>query len=96
MISQKKKQTTCLKFTAYLSVILLLFPSVFGATYSKNYRYYNTREDYPTRSPHTRTRSQYTQKQIDDAWIIVPWSHGGHYYHNTITREDKDTKQSSL
>jgi hypothetical protein len=31
-----------------------------------------------------------TQSEIDKAWIIVPWSHGGHYYHNTITKEDKD------
>jgi len=31
-----------------------------------------------------------TQTEIDKAWIIVPWSHGGHYYHNTITKEDKD------
>lgn len=31
-----------------------------------------------------------TQIEIDKAWIVVPWSHGGHYYHNTITKEDKD------
>lgn len=31
-----------------------------------------------------------TQTEIDKSWIIVPWSHGGHYYHNTITKEDKD------
>ncbi len=31
-----------------------------------------------------------TQTEIDKAWIVVPWSHGGHYYHNTITKEDKD------
>ncbi len=31
-----------------------------------------------------------TQAEIDKAWIIVPWSNGGHYYHNTITKEDKD------
>ena len=32
-----------------------------------------------------------TQSQdiIDKAWIKVPWSEGGHYYHNTITKEDK-------
>ena len=27
---------------------------------------------------------------IDNAWIVVPWSHGGYYYHNTLTREDRD------
>ena len=32
-----------------------------------------------------------TQKDINAAWIKVPGSHGGAYYHNTITREDKDT-----
>ena len=31
-----------------------------------------------------------TQAEIDKSWIIVPWSQGGHYYHNTITKEDKD------
>ena len=31
-----------------------------------------------------------TQAEIDNAWIIVPCSNGGHYYHNTITKEDKD------
>ena len=31
-----------------------------------------------------------TQAEIDKDWIIVPWSQGGHYYHNTITKEDKD------
>jgi len=32
----------------------------------------------------------YTQNEIDNSWIQVPWSHGGYYYHNTITREDRD------
>ena len=32
----------------------------------------------------------YTQDEIDNAWIVVPWSHGGYYYHNTLTREDRD------
>jgi len=32
-----------------------------------------------------------TQKDITNAWIIVPWNHGGgHYYHNTLTKEDTD------
>ena len=33
---------------------------------------------------------QYTQEQIDNAWIRVPWSNGGFYYHNTLTRHDQD------
>jgi len=32
----------------------------------------------------------YSKKDIDNAWIQVPWSNGGYYYHNTITREDRD------
>lgn len=31
----------------------------------------------------------FTQTEIDNAWIKVPWSHGGYYLHNTLTREDK-------
>ena len=32
----------------------------------------------------------WTQEEIDNAWIRVPWSHGGYYYHNTLTRDDQD------
>tara|TARA_B110000008_G_scaffold279616_1_gene327516 strand:- start:5150 stop:5299 length:150 start_codon:yes stop_codon:yes gene_type:complete len=32
----------------------------------------------------------YTQLEISKAWIKVPWSNGGHYWHNIITREDRD------
>ena len=39
-----------------------------------------------TARPHKR----YTQQQIDNAWIKVPWTHGGHYWHNTLTRDDQD------
>ena len=35
-------------------------------------------------------------QQIDDAWIMVPWTQGGHYYHNTLTREDQDYHPSCL
>lgn len=27
---------------------------------------------------------------ISKAWIKVYWSNGNHYWHNTITREDRD------
>lgn len=40
--------------------------------------------------------SQYSLKEIDNAWIRVPWSHGGHYYHNTITRHDQDNHPDCL
>ena len=33
----------------------------------------------------------HTCQEIDNSWIQVPWSNGGHYYHNTLTREDRDT-----
>ena len=29
-------------------------------------------------------------------WIKVPWSHGGHYWHNTVTREDRDTRPPNV
>jgi hypothetical protein len=32
------------------------------------------------------TRSE----EISKAWIKVHWSNGGRYWHNTITREDRD------
>ena len=31
----------------------------------------------------------WTPQQFDNAWIRVPWSHGGYYYHNTLTRDDQ-------
>ena len=36
------------------------------------------------------TTQGYSSKEIDDSWIRVPWSSGGHYYHNMLTREDRD------
>ncbi len=35
-----------------------------------------------------------TQTDINNAWIRVPWSHGGVYYHNSLTKEDRDTMPS--
>ena len=32
-----------------------------------------------------------TKKKVKHNWIRVPWCHGGYYYHNTKTREDRDT-----
>ena len=37
---------------------------------------------------------RFTQKEIDAAWIQVHWSNGGHYYHNTITKDDRDQPPS--
>ena len=39
---------------------------------------------------HSNREKVWSNEQIDNAWIRVPWSHGGHYYHNTLTREDQD------
>lgn len=33
---------------------------------------------------------------IDDAWIKVRWNEGGHYYHNALTREDRDVLPDHL
>ena len=38
----------------------------------------------------------WTPQAIDNAWIRVPWSHGGYYYHNTLTREDQDHPPNCL
>ena len=38
----------------------------------------------------------WTKQQIDNAWIRVPWSHGGYYYHNTLTRDDQDEHPTCL
>tara|TARA_B100000902_G_C26586458_1_gene563714 strand:+ start:233 stop:403 length:171 start_codon:yes stop_codon:yes gene_type:complete len=36
------------------------------------------------------------KKQVKKSdWIRVPWSHGGYYWHNTVTREDRDTTPPS-
>ena len=39
----------------------------------------------------TECESKWSNEQIDNAWIRVPWTTGGYYYHNTKTREDRDT-----
>jgi len=36
------------------------------------------------------------KQQIDNAWIRVPWSNGGYYYHNTLTRDDQDEQPTCL
>jgi len=38
----------------------------------------------------------WTPEQIDNAWIKVPWSNGGYYYHNTLTRDDQDGHPTCL
>lgn len=36
-------------------------------------------------------KSNVKKVQRKSDWIRVPWTHGGHYYHNTVTKEDRDT-----
>lgn len=38
----------------------------------------------------------WTPEQIDNAWIRVPWTKGGYYYHNTLTRDDQDNEPKCL
>ena len=40
--------------------------------------------------------NSWTNQQVDNAWIRVPWSSGGYYYHNTLTREDRDNHPQCL
>lgn len=37
----------------------------------------------------TQTQN-YSPAEIDKAWIKVPWTSGGFYFHNTLTREDRN------
>ena len=38
----------------------------------------------------------HSPSDIDNAWIKVRWTHGGHYYHNALTREDRDVLPDHL
>ena len=86
---KSNKTSFCLKVMAFLALTSMAHSRV----YSKSYQHYNTREDYPV---HRTNKPTYTQSQIDNAWIPVPWSHGGNYWHNTLTREDRDSVPSCL
>jgi len=72
-------------FKKIFYILTTLFLVTASVTDAKGY---NTREHYPVLQ---KPQPTYTQNQIDKAWIQVPWSHGGYYYHNTLTREDVDT-----
>ena len=43
-----------------------------------------------SRQVNQRQNLNYSPIKIDNAWIRVPWSSGGYYFHNTLTREDRD------
>ena len=40
--------------------------------------------------------TSWTNQQLDNAWIRVPWTSGGYYYHNTLTRDDQDNPPNCL
>jgi len=39
---------------------------------------------------HTPVPGYHSESDINNAWIKVRWTEGGHYFHNTLTREDRD------
>ncbi len=46
--------------------------------------------------PSQKKQVRYTKEQINNAWFKVPWSHGGHYWHNPLTGEDRDYLMDDL
>jgi hypothetical protein len=90
--NRSNKMSFCLKVMAIFSFTTSLLYAPTTAAPLKKYRYYNTREDYYVgpRPNKFRSYKEHTEAEIANAWIKVPWTHGGHYYHNTLTREDKD------
>ena len=69
---------------SFIGIFFLLAP--IQLITARPYRYYHTKSQQPVRQ---NVRPRYTQNQIDNAWIKVPWTHGGHYWYNTLTREIK-------
>ena len=90
--NRRQKISTCVKIMATLATFLTLSAQQIHA---RPYRYYNTRE-YHHVKPSTQSQQHYTQSAINNAWIKVPWTHGGYYYHNTLTRQDQSTTPDCL
>jgi len=88
---KSQKTSTCTKVMSFIGIIFLLAP--LQLITARPYRYYHTKSQQPVRQ---NVKPRYTQGQIDNAWIKVPWSHGGHYWHNTLTRDDQDNTPSCL
>ena len=85
------KSSTCTKVMSFIGIFFLLAP--LQLITARPYRYYHTRSD---KSIQQKSKPVYTQEQINNAWIKVPWTHGGHYWHNTLTRDDQDNTPSCL
>jgi len=88
---KSQKTSTCTKVMSFIGIFFLLAP--LQIITARPYRYYHTKSQQPVRQ---NVRPRYTQNQIDNAWIKVPWTHGGHYWHNTLTRDDQDNPPSCL
>ena len=67
----------------YLMVILPAI--IFGA---------NTHDN--TRNQRNKKVKVHTSEEIKKAWFKVPWTSGGHYWHNRITHEDRDYLMDEL
>ena len=61
----------------YLMVILPVI--IFGS---------NTHDN--THDQRNKKVKVHTNEEIQKAWFKVPWSNGGHYWHNRITGVDRD------
>ena len=85
------KTSTCTKVMSFIGIFFLLTP--LQLITARPYRYYHTRSDKYIQQ---KSKPVYTQEQINKAWIKVPWTHGGHYWHNTLTRDDQDNTPSCL
>ena len=60
--------------------LMIILPAIiFGA---------NTHDN--TRNQRNKKVKVHTNEEIQKAWFKVPWSNGGHYWHNRITGEDRD------
>ena len=91
-----RRRGLCSKITALCTTYILFLSCTRPAQGLRQYQYYNTVENYPVPPNKFRSTKQHTQGEVDKAWIRVPWSSGGYYYHNTLTREDKDSTSFSL
>ena len=67
----------------YLMVILPVI--IFGSNIHDN-----------THNQREKKVKVHTNEEINKAWFKVPWSNGGHYWHNRITGEDCDHLSNKL
>lgn len=77
-------------FLTLLKVYIVFF-SLFNISYVES-RYTHSRNNRINNNRRSNSNSRKNQMggNVNNHWIIVPWTSGGHYYHNTLTREDVD------